>query len=392
MHVAFITTSYPRTATDPHGHFIARMAEGIAARGVTVSVHVPHEAGAKLTEVRNGVSVHRFRYAPDALERVAYGPGIVSNIARDPRAALAFPGFISGLRRATALAALDSDILHVHWAQTAFVSGAGSLSTPMVLTLHGSDVQLGSKPIWSRTLTRPLAQAAAVLAVSHDLASIAAASMPSGKTIDVVPVGVDSRLLAAAAPGVRDIKGAARMLLIARLVPEKGVFELAEALATLAGSGRTFKLTVIGVGPARKEMQRRFERAGLAGSVTFLGAVPHEKALEIMRRNDLVVMPSHREGCGLVPIEAAALGVAVVATRTGAMPEVIGCPEALVAPKDAPGLARAIEAMLMDPELRRACVEEGRKNVQARFTWDRIAEENIAVYERVLSARAGAAS
>ncbi|MBU4556138.1 MAG: glycosyltransferase, partial [Actinobacteria bacterium] len=55
-------------------------------------------------------------------------------------------------------------------------------------------------------------------------------------------------------------------------------------------------------------------------------------------------------------------------------------------------LARAIEAMLMDPELRRACVEEGRKNVQARFTWDRIAEENIAVYERVLSARAGAAS
>jgi len=385
MHVAFITTSYPRTDTDPHGHFIARMAEGIAVRGVEVSVRVPHERGAEVTEVRNGVTVHRFRYAPESFERVAYGPGIVSNIVRDPRAALGFPGFIAGLRKATRIAAREADLLHVHWAQTAYVAAAADRGVPMVLTLHGSDVQLARRAGLGRTLTRPLAKAAAVIAVSRDLASLVAPSLPAGREVDVVPVGVDAGLLKLKMPTLHKIDGAARLLFIARLVPEKGVFELVEAIQTLAAQGRDVHVTVLGVGPAREAMTTRLRASGLAGCVTFVGAIPHDQTLDLMRVSDLVVMPSHREGCGLVPIEAAALGVPVVATRTGAMPEVVGCPDALVEPGDAAGLAAAIETLLASVTLRRTCARAGRANVRAEFTWDRIAEENIAVYERVLA-------
>jgi len=393
MRVSFITTSYPRTDTDPHGHFIARMAEGIAARGVEVSVRVPHEAGASESELRNGVRVHRFRYATDERERVAYGPGIVSNIKRDPRAALAFPGFVRALRSATHAAAGESDILHVHWSQTAYVSGAGTLGVPMVLTVHGSDVQLASKRAFARTLTKPLSQAAAVVAVSRDLASIVAPSMPAGRSIDVVPVGVDAGLLELPAPELREIgEEDARVLLIARLVTEKGVGEFVDALVHLAREGRTIRATILGVGPARESMERRLAEAGLANAVEFLGAVPHERALDLMRASDLVVMPSHREGCGLVPIEASAVGVPVVASRTGAMPEVLGCPEALVEPRDSQALAAAIERLLGDLALRRACARNGRERVRAEFTWERIADENIDVYERVLGARGRTAS
>lgn len=385
MRIAFITTSYPRNDTDPHGHFIARMAESIAARGVEVVVVVPHEAGAEESETRNGVEVRRFRYARESMERVAYGPGIVSNISGDPAAALAFPGFVRALRKATREVAGDVDLLHVHWAQTAYVSGAGATGRPMVLTLHGSDVRLARHALLRATLTRPLAQAAAVIAVSRDLASLAAPYMPPGASVDVVPVGVDAGLTATEPATVREIEGAANLLMLARLVPEKGVQEFVDAFISLSESGREVYARVLGVGPARGAMERRLAEAGLAERVAFLGAVPHDRALEIMRASDLVVMPSHREGCGLVPIEAAALGVPVVATRTGAMPQVVGCPEALVEPRDAAGLATAIERLLGDVDLRRACSRKGRERVRTEFTWESIAEENVAIYERVLA-------
>jgi len=139
-------------------------------------------------------------------------------------------------------------------------------------------------------------------------------------------------------------------------------------------------------------MEARLAEVGLANEVEFLGAIPHERALELMRASDLVVMPSHREGCGLVPIEASALGVPVVATRTGAMPEVLGCPESLVEPRDPEALAAAIERLLADVELRRTCARNGRERVREEFTWAHIAEQNVAVYERVLAARGEAAS
>jgi len=392
MRIAFITTTYPRTATDPQGHFIARMAEGIAALGVDVSVRAPHEAGAAEYEVRNGVTVHRFHYASDANERVAYGSGIVSNMVREPRALLAFPGFVRALRKAAREAAREVDLLHVHWSQIAYVAGAGSLGVPMVLTVHGSDVQLACKRPFARTLSRPAAQAAAVIAVSEDLAALTAHALPAGREIDVVHVGVDADLLELPAPELRAIEDAAEVLLAARLVTEKGVNEFVDALALLAQEGRAIHATVLGVGPARASMEARLAEVGLANEVEFLGAIPHERALELMRASDLVVMPSHREGCGLVPIEASALGVPVVATRTGAMPEVLGCPESLVEPRDPEALAAAIERLLADVELRRTCARNGRDRVREEFTWAHIAEQNVAVYERVLAARGEAAS
>lgn len=392
MRIAFITTTYPRTDADPQGHFIARMAEGIAALGVEVSVRAPHESGAEEFEVRNGVTVRRFRYASEANQRVAYGSGIVSNLVREPRALFAFPGFVRALRKATREAAREADLLHVHWSQIAYVARAGSLGVPMVLTVHGSDVQLACKGLFARTLSRPAAQADAVIAVSADLASLAAHLMPAGREIDVVHVGVDAGLLELPAPDLREIEGDARVLLAARLVTEKGVNEFVDALALLAEEGRTIRATVLGVGPAREPMEKRLAEVGLENEVEFLGAIPHERALELMRASDLVVMPSHREGCGLVPIEASALGVPVVATRTGAMPEVLGCPEALVEPRDPEALAAAIERLLADVALRRTCAHNGRERVREQFTWEHIAEQNVAIYERVLAARGKAVS
>lgn len=377
LHVAFITTTYPRYPADPIGHFIAHMAEGVAAAGVRVSAWVPHEAGLAEEETMGGVEVHRFRYASDEFERLAYGPGILTNVKRDPRAALAFPGFVRAMRAATARAARSADVLHAHWAQNAFVAGAGRGPAPLVLTLHGSDVDLAQRPGFAVTLRRPVAQAEQVIAVSRALAREVAPMMPPGREPRVIHVGVDAALLGLPAAPVRPPGGTLRVMAVARLMRAKGVLELADALL---GSSLDSHLTLVGVGPLRDEIARRYEAAGRAEGVTFTGALPHSEVLERMREVDLVVVPSHREGCGLVSIEAAAIGVPVIVTRTGAMPEVAGCAEAVVEPGDTAALAAAIERFAADSELRARCAVEGRARVKAEFTWDHIVDELLEVY------------
>lgn len=388
MRVAVVTTSYPRTATDPHGHFVARTAEGIAERGVTVSAWAPHEAGAVEREMRNGVDVHRFRYASDPFERVAYGPGVVSNVRSDPRAAVGLVPFLLSLRKAAAAAAREADLLHIHWAQTATLSGATSLRTPYVLTIHGSDLQLAARPGFAWTLSRAIERAAAVLAVSEDLAAKLAPYLPEGQVAHPVRGGVEGSLLdIPLAEDTSHLGDPVRIVFVGRLVPEKGIYELAEALGRI---GTGFELDIIGVGHEEQSLRQRFAEAGLSDKVRFLGKVVHAEVLEHMRTADLVVMPSHREGCGLVPIEAAAVGTAVVVTRTGAMPEVAGCPESVVEPRDVDALTRSISMFITDPGLRRSCAETGRARVREDFTWDRITDQTLEIYERVLGERVSA--
>ncbi|TLM64580.1 MAG: glycosyltransferase, partial [Actinobacteria bacterium] len=123
------------------------------------------------------------------------------------------------------------------------------------------------------------------------------------------------------------------------------------------------------------------------GRVRFTGALAHEAALDAMAAADLVVVPSLREGCGVVALEAAALGVPVVATATGVMAEVT-CAQGVVPPGDVPALAVAMREMLAAPALREHCSSEGRERVAAGFTWDVIARSTLAVYERVLGSGA----
>ncbi len=385
LRVSYVTTSYPRHEHDPDSHFIARIAEGVAALGASVRVYAPHASGTARSEVARGVAITRFRYAPEGFERVAYAPGVLNNVKRDPRAMLAFPGFLAALRGAMNDAARSADVVHVHWAQTAYAAGAGRASTPFALTIHGSDLELvRTYPRLERTLRVPLARADAVVTVSPDLATRLTPYMPAETLPRVIGGGVEAAIVESGPRSARQTDGIVRLLLVSRLLESKGVLDLAEALVRIGGG---FHLTVIGVGPEHGTMLTRFADAGLADAVTFRGSVPHAQVIKAMREVDLVVMPSHREGCGLVPIEAAAVGVPAVVTDTGMMPEIAGCPEAITQPGDVDGLERALRAMIRDPELRLRCATVSNERVRAGFTWEHIARQHVELYQEMLASK-----
>jgi len=199
-----------------------------------------------------------------------------------------------------------------------------------------------------RRLRRALPRAARVVAVSQSLREAAVSlGVPRGR-IDVVPNGVDSHLFK-----VRDRMSARRalgldpsartLLYVGRLSIDKGVLDLIEAFARASAQNDDLELVLVGDGPAR-ELCLSTART-LKTPVSLVGAQPFERIPEWMAASDAVVLPSHHEGMPNVVVEALACGRRVVATRVGAIPELIHDPllGELVPARNVKALADALE-------------------------------------------------
>ena len=134
-----------------------------------------------------------------------------------------------------------------------------------------------------------------------------------------------------------------------------------------------------------KTVQSLKEKYRLGNFVTVLPRASTEDLVRLYNRTQIVVSPSLYEGFGLPAVEAMACGVPVVATRAGALSEIIedGVTGILVPPADANALGEAISSLLADPERCRRMGEAGRRRVVENFTWRRTAQRMVEVYEEV---------
>jgi glycosyltransferase involved in cell wall biosynthesis len=121
--------------------------------------------------------------------------------------------------------------------------------------------------------------------------------------------------------------------------------------------------------------------------VEYVGYIPDDSRRDVYAGARLLVLPSWHEGFGLPALEAMALGVPVVVSNRGALPEVVGDAGLLVAPDDARGLAAAIESVLLDSQ--KASAMSARGLVQsAGFTWDAAASRLRAALDELPPRRA----
>jgi glycosyltransferase involved in cell wall biosynthesis len=387
VRVGIITTSYPRFPGDYAGSFVADLAEALARTGLTVTVWAPHAEGLPGHEMAGGVMVKRFRYLPERFEKVAYGAGIANNIKSSRTALFGLPFFVQALKRAGAEAGRESDVVHVNWAQTAAFVADGRPKAPMVVTVHGTDVRSATRGgRWLRELVRatncpPTQQ---LVAVSDELADemrelLAERELPP---ITVVPTGVERELIERERL-TRHAKGPLRLVYVGRLLESKGVMDLADAFIAL---DRDATLTVAGDGPKRDAMAARLTEAGVRERVEFTGALPRPEALDLMADADIVVVPSHAEGCGVVAIEASALGVPVVATRVGVHPQLLGRDELLFDVGDVATLTARLRRLADERDVRRSLGGAARVRVAERYTWDALAPRIRAIYEAAIEA------
>jgi glycosyltransferase involved in cell wall biosynthesis len=295
------------------------------------------------------------------------------------------------------------DIAHAHFWMSglAALGAAAGLRTPVVQTFHAlgavkarhqgaEDTSPASRVEFERRLALSCDQ---VIATCRDeVSELAAVGVPAAQ-ISVVPCGVDTGLFTPDGPVARR-NGRPRLLALGRLVERKGVATVIAALARLPDA----ELVVAG-GPDRADLdtsddfgrlREAASRYGVTKRVIYTGSVARPDVPALIRSADVVVCVPWYEPFGIVPLEAMACGVPVVASAVGGLADSIVDRQTgwLVPARDPAALAGALGTLLADPGKRAALGAAGMQRARSHYSWRRVAIQTEQVYRR-LGADAG---
>lgn len=297
--------------------------------------------------------------------------------ALDVRALLALRRLVRG--RGAAL-------VHTHSSVDSWLGAlaARSAGVPVVRSRHVSIPILRRRALVYRLAHRVLTTGEAIRAM------VVAAGVPPERVVSV-PAGVDTARFHPGVSGkaVREELGLGPAAPVVGLVADvrgsKGHRYFLEAAREVLAGLPDARFLIVGDGVGFEDVRRRVRALGLEGPVLMTGF--RRDVPEVMAALDVLVLPSVRsEATSQVIPQALAVGVPVVATRVGGIPEIVRDGETglLVPPADAPALAAAIVALLRDRERAAALARAGQALVRARYTVDAMMEGTTAVYRELL--------
>jgi glycosyltransferase involved in cell wall biosynthesis len=294
------------------------------------------------------------------------------------------------------------EIIHITNSMLGAIAAAvkEEIGVPVVCSLQGEDYFLNHlpEPYREKAFTALKAIAPAVdrfIAPSHDHAAVMSPliGVPQSE-IRVIPPGLNLDGFTERHPSS---EGEFVIGYLARISPEKGLHQLAEAFRLIrerrGDRAPQCKLRVAGwLGdehiPYLEQIQQTLDKVGLIDEFEYLGNIDRAQKLQFFRSLDVLSVPvSYRAPKGAYVLEAWAAGVPVVEPRIGAFPELIEQTGGglLCEPESAVDLAAAIERLMDAPEEAREMGRRGRQAVYERFHSQRLAEETAAVYDELLN-------
>ncbi|MBO9325954.1 MAG: glycosyltransferase family 4 protein [Roseiflexus sp.] len=226
--------------------------------------------------------------------------------------------------------------------------------------------------------------AAHAFACSAEAATIMRRHGYTGPLTILPQFGVDPDLYA---PARRDCRNATLVVgYIGRLVPEKGVIDLVEAVARAP----SVRLRLIGNGVLRPAIETRIAALGIGERVELHPAVPSTSVPDELRRLDVLVLPSHttrtwKEQFGRILVEAMSCAVPVIGSSSAAIPDVVGDAGIIYPEGDITALANALQRLADDPALRDDLGQRGRDRVLTHFTQAAIARQYYHAYRSMLN-------
>jgi glycosyltransferase involved in cell wall biosynthesis len=297
---------------------------------------------------------------------------------------------------------LRPHVVHTHTAKAGFLGRLAALSTfrarPLIVhTFHGHVLEgyFGRIPsAFYRLLERWLARATdrLVAVSSATVADLVRLRVAPEEKFEVIPVGLFLDDFLALSGGEGDAfrqQVAARpddLLLVyaGRLVPIKRVDRAIQAVARARQDGVPARLAIVGDGPQRSQLTELAAKLGVGESVHFLGY--RERLEDVIAAADVAILTSENEGTPVFLIEAAAGAKPAVATAVGGVPDVVTSETGLlVPPEDESALARAIESLAGDPDLRAGLGRRAREHVRERFAHERLLRDVDGLYRRLLA-------
>jgi len=289
------------------------------------------------------------------------------------------------------------DIVHVHdW--LVLPSGAEFktfLDTTLVSTLHSLEFRRSggintpeSKMVdsleWWVTYESTIV---IVCSLSMKYDSRKQFQLPEDK-LRVIPIGIDSKKFEGLEPNKHLIRerhgvrpGEKVILFVGRLTEQKGCEFLLRAIPYVA---RFFevKLLIVGDGYQRAQLEVIAASSGAAGRISFVGYLNDHDLNELMLSSDVMVIPSIYEPFGVVALEAMAAKLPIVASNIDGLAEIVRHEEngLLVFPKDSSSIAWGISRILSDTKNTARLVDNARKDVEVRFSWDSVSKLTVQAY------------
>jgi len=272
------------------------------------------------------------------------------------------------------------DAIHAYQASQA--AGGGWLlkwiypKTPFLLTVQeGKD--LNRQP-WLLKFFRYFIfrKADAITAISNYLEKYVR-SQNSKVSISIIPNGVDV--------GKFKLEGehnSKTIITSSRLVKKNGIRDLVDAIAVVKKEVPDIKLLIVGNGKQAKELKTKSLLLGLENNIEFIGEVSNDLLPKYLAKASIFVRPSLSEGLGISFLEAMAAGVAIIGTPVGGIPDFLKDGETglfckVGNPRD---IAEKMNRILTDDDLRNRLILNGRKLVEEKYTWDKIAFEFSKIY------------
>lgn len=380
-----VASTYPRWHGDHEPGFVHELNRRLVDH-FNVHVVCPHAPGALPEEVMDDVSIHRFHYAPETLETLVQGGGILANLKRSPWKWGLVPFFFLGLMVAClrSIRQIEPHAIHAHWIvpqglAIALLSAFSQRVPPFLITSHGGDLFGLRGKVFSWIKRWVLRHASAITVVSQPMITTVAKLGVSPDTVTVIPMGVDFSHRFSVDKETRRMPG--KILFVGRLVEKKGLKHLIQALPAIRLRVPDAHLVVVGAGPELALLTAQVHKQGLQDCVEFRGPMPQKALPDLYRCASVFVAPfidaesGDKEGLGLVTIEAIACGCPVVVGDVAVVTDIFQDTEMdmRAIPGNPEDLAAKIINILLAPELAIQRTMVIRERLQQKMGWQSVA-------------------
>ena len=379
MKVLFITTSFPRSSTDPlpAGNFILDMAEQLQKKGVEITVLAPHVPGTPTEYSIGGIRVIRVKYLPKSIEQATIVPGGIPELIRkkDVRLLLILP-MISSLSFKTTWLFRNFDIIHVHWLFNIFSLLPARIiqKKPCLVTIHGADAILVQKIPWLGKLFSKYCEAA--ITVNKDQIQVMKNWF---NHIRYIPYGVKDNFSPLPEKEIITIGT------VGHFASRKNFKTLALALKLIYEQGLNFRAYFVGDGDERGIIESIVKP--FRSKVTITGYVPHDKVFELLKKFHVFVLPSFSEGKSNALLEAMATGRAIVASSIPQNTEFVrdGVNGLLFDPNSPQELAEKLILLIKNKQLLIKLAKNSYNTIrELGLTWEKTAEKYYKLYQELL--------
>lgn len=306
---------------------------------------------------------------------------------------------LSPLRLAFRILARNAAIVHIntslnaraYWRDLAHLAAAKLCGARVVYQVHGGSLPRvfcrGNRLV--EAILRGTLRAADAVVVLAQIELRSYRKFAPGVPVIALPNAIDETAYAGHARPSVPPGTPLRLVYVGRLAREKGLAETLQGLRLARSQGVSARLAVAGSGPDEERLRRLAHGLGLAADVAFVGPVFGGAKARLLGSADVLVLASHSEGLPYALLEGMAAGTAVIATRVGAIPDVVvdGVHGLFVPPYNPLAIAGAIARLGADRALLARMSAACRRRVSAHYSIERLAGDFRRLYAELCAAR-----